>query len=107
MIMTSYWVVLTATGASFTLGSVLLKQFADTGVGYLLLLAMCALGLGNLAYIRLLAHGLGQGAVMSSMSQIIALSLLGAVLFEERFGLVQLAALGLAIVSIWLFSQAR
>lgn len=99
--------MLTAAGASFTLGSVLLKQFADTGVGYLLLLAALALGLGNLAYIRLLAHGLGQGAVMSSMSQVIALSLLGAVLFGERLGPSQLAGMGLALASIWLFSQSQ
>ena len=105
--MTSYWVVLSATGASFTLGSVLLKQFADTGVGYVLLLAMCALGIGNLAYIRLLAHGLGEGAVMSSMSQVIALTILGAVLFGERLETPQLAGLTLAIASIWLFSQAH
>ena len=105
--MTSYWIVLSATGAGFTLGSVLLKQFADTGVGYVLLLAICAFGFGNLAYIRLLAHGLGTGAVMSSMSQIIALTVLGAVLFGERLGLPQLAGLGLAIASIWLFSQTR
>lgn len=105
--MTSYWVVLSATGVSFTLGSVLLKQFADTGIGYVLLLAICAFGLGNLSYIRLLSHGLGAGAVMSSMSQVIALSILGAVLFGERLGLPQLAGLGFAITSIWLFSQAR
>lgn len=105
--MTSYWLVLSAAGASFTLGSVLLKRFADTGVGLILLLAIVVLGLGNLAYIRLLAHGLGQGAVMSSMSQVIALSVLGVLLFGERLGLPQLAGLGLAIVSIWLFSQPR
>ncbi len=89
------------------MGSVLLKRFADTGVGFVLMLAIVALGLGNLAYIRLLAHGLGQGAVMSSMSQVIALSVLGVLLFGERFGSPQLAGLGLAIASIWLFSQSR
>lgn len=104
--MTSYWFMLTAAGASFTLGSVLLKQFADTGVGYLLLLAALALGLGNLAYIRLLAHGLGQGAVMSSMSQVIAPSFLGAVFFGERLGPPQLAGMGFAPASIWLFSKS-
>ena len=104
--MISYWFMLSAAGASFTLGSVLLKQFADTGVGYVLLLAVLALGLGNLAYVRLLAYGLGQGAVMSSMSQVIALSFLGAVLFGERFGPPQLAGMGFALASIWLFSQS-
>lgn len=99
--------MLTAAGASFTLGSVLLKQFADTGVGYFLLLAALALGLGNLAYIRLLAHGLGQGAVMSSMSQVIALAFLGAVLFGERLGPPQQAGIGFALLSIWLFSQSQ
>ncbi|MEJ8561700.1 hypothetical protein QTO30_11040 [Yoonia sp. GPGPB17] len=105
--MMSYWLVLTAVGASFSLGSVLLKQFADTGVGSALLFAILVLGIGNLAYVRLLAHGLGNGAVLSSMSQVVALSILGAVLFGERLGLPQLAGLGLAIVSIWLFSQSR
>ena len=105
--MTSYWFILSAAGASFTLGSVLLKQFADTGVGYVLFFAILALGIGNLAYVRLLAHGLGQGAVMSSMSQVIALSVLGAVLFGERLAMPQLAGLVLAIASIWLFSQTR
>ena len=99
--------MLSAAGASFTLGSVLLKQFADTGVGYVLLLAIFMLGLGNLAYVRLLAHGLGHGAAMSSMSQIIALSVLGAVLFGEPLGLPQIAGLGLAIASIWFFSQVH
>ena len=105
--MTSYWLILCAAGACFTAGSVLLKQFADTGVSCVLLLAILALGVGNLAYMRLLVHGLGQGAAMSSMSQIIALSILGAVLFGERLGVPQLAGLGLAIASIWLFSQTR
>ncbi|MGR3512083.1 MAG: hypothetical protein ACU0GG_04915 [Paracoccaceae bacterium] len=105
--MTSYWLILCAAGTSFTLGSVLLKQFADTGVGYVLLLAILALELGNLAYVRLLAYGLGQGAVMSSMSQVIALSVLGAVLFGERLGLLQLAGMGFALASIWMFSQSQ
>ncbi|MEL6361569.1 MAG: hypothetical protein AAFR21_10820 [Pseudomonadota bacterium] len=105
--MTSYWILLSAAGASFTLGSVLLKQFSDTGTGLALLFAVLVLGLGNLVYVRLLAHGLGQGAVMSSMSQIIALSVLGALLFGERLGLPQLAGLILAVLSIWLFSQSR
>lgn len=105
--MTSYWFILSAAGASFTLGSVLLKQFADTGLGYVLFLAVLALGLGNLAYIRLLAHGLGQGAVVSSMSQVVMLSVLGAVLFGERLGHCQLAGMGCALASIWLFSQPR
>lgn len=105
--MTSYWIILSAAGASFTLGSVLLKQFSDTGAGLALLFAVFALGIGNLAYVRLLAHGLGQGAVMSSMSQIIALSVLGALLFGERLGQPQVAGLALAVLSIWLFSQSR
>lgn len=58
--MSSYWLILSAAGVSFTLGSVLLKQFAVTGLGYVLLFAVLALGLGNLASIRLLAPGLGQ-----------------------------------------------
>ena len=105
--MTSYWFILSAAGASFTLGSVLLKQFADTGVGYVLLLGVLAFGLGNLAYVRLLTYGLGQGAAMSSMSQVIALYALGAVLFGERLAMPQLAGLALAMASIWLFSQTR
>jgi len=105
--MASYWIILTAAGASFTLGSVLLKQFSDTGAAIALIFAVLALGIGNLAYVRLLAHGLGQGAVMSSMSQIIALSFLGAVLFGERLGPPQLAGMGCALVSIWLFSQSQ
>ncbi|MEO0917279.1 MAG: EamA family transporter [Pseudomonadota bacterium] len=105
--MASYWIILTAAGASFTLGSVLLKQFSDTGAAIALIFAVLALGIGNLAYVRLLAHGLGQGAVMSSMSQIITLSVLGALLFGERLGLSQIAGLGLAVLSIWLFAQSR
>ena len=105
--MTSYWLILSSAGASFTLGSVLLKRFSDTGAGTALLFAILALGIGNMAYVRLLAHGLGHGAVMSGMSQIIALSVLGALLFGERLGLPQLAGLGLAVLSIWLFSQSR
>ncbi|MCY4333357.1 MAG: EamA family transporter [Litoreibacter sp.] len=104
--MSSHWIILSAAGAGFTVGSVLLKQFSDTGAVLALLFAILSLGVGNLAYVRLLAHGLGQGAVMSSMSQIIALSILGALLFGERLGLPQVAGLGLAILSIWLFSQS-
>ncbi len=105
--MSSYWFILSVAGISFTLGSVLLKHFADTGIGYVLLLAILVLALGNLAYVRLLVHGLGQGAVMSSMSQVIALSFLGAVLFGERLGLPQLAGMGFALASIWMFSQSQ
>ena len=105
--MTSYWLILSTAGASFTLDSVLLKQFFDTGAGTALLFVVLALGIGNLAYVQLLAHGLGQGAVMSSMSQIITLSVLGAQLFDERLGLPQLAGLGLALLSISLFSHSR
>lgn len=85
----------------------LLKRFADTGVAYVLILAIFALGLGNLAYVRLLTYGLGQGAALSSMSQVVALALLGAVLFEERLGLYQIGGMRLAVASIWLFSQTR
>lgn len=103
--MNSYWLILSCAGASFTLGSVLLKCFADTGLGYVLLLAIIVLALGNVAYIRLLVHGLGQGAVMSSMTQIIALCVLGILLFDEQFGVPQLAGLGLALASLWFFAQ--
>jgi len=44
---------------------------------------------------------------LSSMSQVIALSILGAVIFGERLAAPKLAGLGLAIASIWLFSQTR
>ena len=103
----SYWLTLSAAAASFTLGSVLLKHFADTGIGSVLLFAGVTLGVGNLAYVRLLAHGLGQGAVMSSMSQIIALTIIGSALFGERLGGSQLTGLALAVASMWFFSQPR
>lgn len=103
--MPTYWLALAACGAGFTAGSVLLKRFADTGLGQFLLLAFLVFGLSNLAYARLLAHGLGQGAVLSSMSQVVALSVIGVAVFGERFGASQAAGLGLAILSIWLFTR--
>ena len=102
--MSSSWFALTACGAGFTTGSVLLKRFAVTGGAHFLALALLVFGLSNLAYVRLLANGLGQGAVLSSMSQVIALSVIGSAAFGERFGLTQAAGLALAIGSIWLFA---
>lgn len=104
--MSTYWLALSASGAGFTFGSVLLKRFADTGIGHFLILAFFVFGLSNLAYVRLLAHGLGQGAVMSSMSQVVALSIIGVAVFGERFGAAQLFGVGLAVASIWLFAQS-
>ncbi|WP_299730631.1 hypothetical protein [uncultured Tateyamaria sp.] len=104
--MFTHWFALATCGTGFTAGSVLLKRFADTGLGHFLILAFLIFGLSNLAYARLLAHGLGQGAVLSSMSQVVVLSVIGAAVFGERFSASQAAGLGLAILSIWLFTRA-
>jgi drug/metabolite transporter (DMT)-like permease len=97
---------LLASSAGFTAGSFFLKRYADLGSLTDLICAFAVFACTNLIYARVLAKGLGQGAVLSSMSQVILLSALGALVFGERLNAHQLAGLGLAIGSIWLFAQS-
>ncbi len=102
--MSLYWVFLSASGAGFTIGSVLLKRFVDTGNGAVLGFAVAVFVLSNVAYIRVLTDGLGRGAVLSSMCQVVALSAIAALFFDEDFSPYQIAGVGFAVASIWLFS---
>jgi multidrug transporter EmrE-like cation transporter len=47
-----------------------------------------------------LARGLGQGAVLSGMSQVVLMSILGTLVFGERLNAHQIVGLGLAVCSI-------
>jgi uncharacterized membrane protein len=97
---------LVASSAGFTTGSLFLKRFADYGTLTDLGCAFAVFACTNLIYARVLARGLGQGAVLSSMSQVVLMSALGALVFGERLNAHQILGLGLAICSIWLFAQS-
>jgi uncharacterized membrane protein len=96
---------LLASTTGFTAESFFLKRYADLGTLTDLGCAFAVFAFTNLFYARVFAKGLGQGAILSSMSQVVLVSALGALVFGERLNAHQLIALGLAICSIWLFAQ--
>lgn len=98
---------LALSSCGFAVGSVYLKRFADHGSWLDLSGALLIFGLSNLAYAQVLAKGLGQGAVLSSMAQLIIMSAAGVMLFGERFGLYHVAGLVSALTTIWFFTLAN
>ena len=98
------WACLAGSSLGFAAGSVFLKRFADLGGIGDLGISFLIFAASNLLYAQVLARGLGQGAVLSSMAQIIVLSALGAVLFKEHLGHPQLAGMVMAAGGVWLYS---
>ena len=97
---------LVVSSAGFALGSVFLKRYADGGQWPDLVSAFLILGLSNMVYIQLMTKGLAQAAAVSSMAHLALMALAGVFLFGERLGQHQIAELLLAMISIWLFSNA-
>ncbi|MCP4409306.1 MAG: hypothetical protein GY807_16445 [Gammaproteobacteria bacterium] len=100
------WISLLASSLGFTAGSVFLKRFADQGAIGDLTVSFLVFAISNLIYAQVLARGLGQSVVLSSMTQIIVMSGLGALLFGERLTPQQIGGLVLAVLSIWLICGA-
>ncbi len=100
------WISLVASSLGFTAGSVFLKRFADQGAMSDLTVSFIVFAISNLIYAQVLARGLGQGVVLSSMTQIVVMSGLGALLFGERLTPQQICGLILAVLSIWLICSA-
>ena len=99
----SIWLFsLLGSSAGFTLGSVLLKRFADTGAWSNLSMSFMIFAASNLLFVRVLKGGLGSGVVASSMVQIILMAALGALIFGERLGSPQIIGVVLAAISVCL-----
>ena len=97
-----WWANLVGSTIGFTLGSVLLKRFADTNAVPFLLLSLAVLAVSNLFFVQVLRNGLGQGIIASSMAQIILMAALGVLLFGERMTFSQMLGVALAAASIYL-----
>lgn len=95
-----WWANLAGSTFGFTLGSALLKRFADTGATSSLLLSFIVLGASNLVFVQVIRLGLGQGVIASSMLQIVLTAALGALVFGERFSAGQVGGVVLAVASI-------
>ncbi|MEP4987397.1 MAG: hypothetical protein ABJV68_06860 [Paracoccaceae bacterium] len=94
------------SSAGFALGGVYLKRYADMGGWYDLGAAFLVFGCSNLVYAQVLAKGLGSGAALSSMAHLVIMSAVGVLMFGERLGIYQISGLIMALMSIWLFSNA-
>ena len=97
-----WWLSLSGSSLGFTLGSILLKRFADTGSLGALSLSFAIFAASNLAYAWVIRSGLGTGVVASSMLQIMIMAALGVLVFGERMNPVQLLGVLLAAASIFL-----
>lgn len=95
-----WWANLAGSTVGFTLGSALLKRFADTGAVTSLLLSFAVLGVSNMLFVSVIRTGLGTGIIASSMSQIILMAALGVLVFGERFSALQVLGVALAATSI-------
>ena len=60
---------LAGSSVGFTLGSLLLKRFADTGAWTDVAIWLTVFAVNNLLFAQVLGSGLGRGVVVSSMSQ--------------------------------------
>lgn len=103
---TSPLLLLGASSLGFATGSVFLKRFADNGAVADLMMSFGIFAIANLFFAQILARGLGQGVVLSSMTQILLVSGIGALFFGERLALNQVAGLAFAVLSIWLICGA-
>ena len=95
-----WWANLAGSTVGFTLGSALLKRFADTGAVASLVLSFAVLGVSNMLFVQVIRTGLGTGLIVSSMSQIIFVASLGAMVFGERLTALQVIGVVLAATSI-------
>ncbi|MGJ8530261.1 hypothetical protein [Maritalea sp.] len=95
---------LLSSSAGFSVGTVFLKKFADTGAFTALGTAFGIFAVSNLIYAKLLQVGIGQGVVLSSMAQLILMSTVGIVLFGERMTPFNLTGLVLALIAVWAFA---
>ncbi len=84
--MTLWWLNLAGSSSGFTLGSLCLKRFADTGAWTTLSVSFAIFAVSNLLFAQVLRAGLGQGVVASSMLQIILMAILGFLVFGEKLG---------------------
>ncbi|MEM0949900.1 MAG: hypothetical protein AAGK37_21070 [Pseudomonadota bacterium] len=100
--MTMWWLNLAGSSVGFTLGSLLLKRFADTGGWTVLSFSFAIFAVSNLLFAQVLRGGLGQGIVASSMLQIILMATLGVLIFDEKLSILQIAGVALAVTSIFL-----
>ncbi len=99
-----WWANLAGSTVGFTLGSALLKRFADTGAAASLVLSFLVLGVSNMLFVSVIRTGLGAGIIASSMSQIIFMAALGVLVFGERLTALQVIGVALAATSIALIT---
>lgn len=97
-----WWLNLAGSSVGFTLGSLFLKKFADTGEWAALMLSFFILAGSNLFFVQVIRSGLGQGIVASSMFQAILIAALGVLVFGERLSATQMSGVALAAFSIFL-----
>ena len=100
------WISLCSSSIGFVAGSLFLKRYADLGKLSDLSYAFAIFAASNLLYAQLLARGLGQGTALSSMAQIVLMSVVGLVVFGERMNSHQIGGLTLACLSIFVFARA-
>ncbi len=99
-----WWFCLAGSSVGFTMGSLLLKRFAD-GAGIATLTASIAiLALSNVFFVQVIRNGLGQGVVASSMSQVILMAAFGVLVFGERLSMVQVLGVAMAAASLFLIT---
>lgn len=104
--MSVWWMHLAASTVGFTVGSLLLKKYADAGGVPCLVLTALVLVASNVSFVEVIRGGFGQGIIASSMVQMILMVALGAVLFGETYSPAQGLGVILAVMSMYLILGA-
>ena len=88
----------------FALGGVFLKRYADFSQPHDLAISLTVYLFANLAFIEILKRSLGMAMLLSSMSQLCLMVLIGALVFGEKFGPMQGAGLAFALLAMAAFA---
>ena len=85
----------------FMLANATLKTFAQSGGPWLLIGALALFCIGNFLMVQVMrANGLGIAIVLSAIFQMVAITLMAALVFGERMAPMQWAGLALGIVAV-------
>lgn len=88
----------------FSVGGIYLKLYADTAQLTPLLYSLSAYTIGSYLFAEILRRGLGFGTVLATMMELIAMVIVGVLLFGERLGAAQYAGLACAFSAMALFA---
>lgn len=103
---TTLWLI--CSTAVFMAANTVLKRFAEGAGLWVLALALVLFSVGNTLMVQVMrGEGLGVAIVLSAIFQMVAITLLAAVVFGERLAPVQWAGLALGIVAVTMIAWPK